>query len=141
VIRQEGLLRGLWLPGVGSNALGGAISRGVGTLLVFEHNFALDIGPHGCSLEASKRVTNGIPLGCPPPLTGSHCKLCCNTEGMGCYPTVRDFVDGLRGPNQSKDGFSMLAAGFVSGAAGYGLSNPFWLLKTRIQAGAGKCLC
>jgi hypothetical protein len=27
------------------------------------------IGSHACSLEASTRVTNGIPLGCPPFLT------------------------------------------------------------------------
>jgi hypothetical protein len=38
-----------------------------GTLHVFERNFALEdaICPHACSLEASKRVTNSIPLGYP----------------------------------------------------------------------------
>jgi hypothetical protein len=29
------------------------------------------------------RVANGIPLGCPLPLTGWHCKLRRNTEGCG----------------------------------------------------------
>jgi hypothetical protein len=33
-----------------------------------------------CPLETSRRVTNGIPLGCPP-LTGLHCTLGPNTEG------------------------------------------------------------
>jgi hypothetical protein len=34
---------------------------------VFRQNFTLEdaIGSHACSLEASRRVTNGIPLGCP----------------------------------------------------------------------------
>jgi hypothetical protein len=43
----------------------------LGTLLVFEHNFALDdvIGFHACSLEVSKRMTIAIPLGCPLPLS------------------------------------------------------------------------
>jgi hypothetical protein len=36
-----------------------------GTVRVFERNFALEdaIGSHACSLEASTRVTNAIPLG------------------------------------------------------------------------------
>jgi hypothetical protein len=41
------------------------------------------IGSHACSLEANMRVTNGIPLGCFTPLTGSHCKFRPNTEGVG----------------------------------------------------------
>ena len=34
---------------------------------VFRQKFTLEdaIGPHASSLEASRRVTNGIPLGCP----------------------------------------------------------------------------
>jgi large subunit ribosomal protein L22 len=42
-----------------------------GTVRVFQQKFTLEdaIGSHACSLEASsqaiKRVTNGIPLGCP----------------------------------------------------------------------------
>jgi hypothetical protein len=34
-----------------------------------------------CSLQASRRVTNGIPLGCPRFYTGLHCKLRPNPEG------------------------------------------------------------
>ena len=33
------------------------------------HMLEDDIGSHVCSLEACMRVTNGIPLGCPLPLT------------------------------------------------------------------------
>jgi hypothetical protein len=38
-----------------------------GTVRVFRQKFTLEdaIGSHACSLEASRRVTNGIPLGCP----------------------------------------------------------------------------
>jgi hypothetical protein len=38
---------------------------------VFRQEFALEdaIGSHACSFEASMHVTNGIPLGCPLPLT------------------------------------------------------------------------
>jgi hypothetical protein len=34
---------------------------------VFRQKFTLEdaIGPHASSLEASRRVSNGIPLGCP----------------------------------------------------------------------------
>jgi hypothetical protein len=44
-----------------------------GTVLVFGPKFALEdaIGSHTCSFEASMHVTNGISLGCPPPLTGT----------------------------------------------------------------------
>jgi hypothetical protein len=36
-----------------------------GTVRVFKQKIALEdvIGSHACSLEANKRVTNGIPLG------------------------------------------------------------------------------
>jgi hypothetical protein len=39
----------------------------MGTVRVFRQKFTLEdaIGPHASSLEASRRVTNGIPLGCP----------------------------------------------------------------------------
>jgi hypothetical protein len=38
-----------------------------GTVRVFRQKFTLEdaIGPHASWLEASRRVTNGIPLGCP----------------------------------------------------------------------------
>jgi hypothetical protein len=39
---------------------------------------------HACSLEASMRVTNGIPLGCSPPLTVWHCICRPNTERAQC---------------------------------------------------------
>jgi glutathionyl-hydroquinone reductase len=52
-----------------------------GTVRVFRQRFALEdaIGSHACSLEASNRVTNAIPLGCPLPLTIWHWKLRHNT--------------------------------------------------------------
>ena len=88
VVQQEGLVRGLWLPGVVSNALGAATARGI---------------------------------------------------GMGCYPTVRDAITEFRGDAPgSKDAASMFGAGLISGGVGYGLSNPFWQMKTRVQAAAGK---
>jgi hypothetical protein len=42
-------------------------SPGGGMVLVFEQDFALEdaIGSHACSLEATMRVSNGIPLGSP----------------------------------------------------------------------------
>jgi hypothetical protein len=47
----------------------------------FRQKFTLEdaIGSYACSREASRRVTNDIPLGCL--LTSSHCKLRPNTEG------------------------------------------------------------
>jgi hypothetical protein len=60
-----------------------------GTVRVFRQGFTLEdsIGSHACSLEANMRVTNGIPLGSPPPLTDSHCKLRPNTEGLANLST------------------------------------------------------
>ena len=81
ILRSEGLVRGLWLPGVGANAAGAGMSRGV---------------------------------------------------GMGAYPMVRDAIVG---PDGRKGGGSMFAAGLLSGGLGYGLSTPFWVVKTRLQAG------
>jgi hypothetical protein len=55
-----------------------------GTVRVFQDGmFALEaaIGSHAGSLEASMRVTNGIPLGCSPASYRYHCKLCRDTEG------------------------------------------------------------
>lgn len=74
-------MRGLWLPGVGCNAVGAALSRGI---------------------------------------------------GMGCYPTVRDYIVG---PDGEKGGGAMFLAGLISGGVGYGLSTPLWQLKTILQAG------
>jgi hypothetical protein len=38
-----------------------------GTVRVFRRKSMIEdaIGSHACSLQASRRVTNGIPLGCP----------------------------------------------------------------------------
>jgi hypothetical protein len=49
----------------------------------FRQKFALEdvIGSHACSIAASKRVTNSIPLVRPTFLTSSLCKLRPNTEG------------------------------------------------------------
>ena len=44
----------------------------------------------------------------------------------------------VRGEGAEKDAAAMFAAGLVSGGLGYGISNPFWQMKTRIQAAAGK---
>jgi hypothetical protein len=58
------------------------IAKAQGTVLIFEHNFALEdaIGSHACSLETSMRVTNGMPLN----VASYWCRLplCRNTEGM-----------------------------------------------------------
>ena len=53
-----------------------------GAVLGFEQTFALEdaIGFHTCSLEASKRVINSIPLGSPLSYR-LHCTSCRNTEG------------------------------------------------------------
>ena len=68
---------------------------------VFRQNFTLEdaIGSHACSLVASRRVANGIPLGCPLLLPvhtvncvqtlkvqGDHEKLDCdNSKGALVY--------------------------------------------------------
>eukprot|EP00040_Diaphanoeca_grandis_P000077 m.14293 g.14293 ORF g.14293 m.14293 type:complete len:297 (-) comp10072_c0_seq2:114-1004(-) len=81
ILKNEGLIRGLWLPGIGANALGSGLCRGI---------------------------------------------------GMGCYPTVRDW---LGAEQDGKSGATMFAAGLISGGFGYGISTPLWQVKTRIQAG------
>lgn len=83
VVRNEGLVRGLWLPGVGCNAVGAALCRGI---------------------------------------------------GLGCYPTVRDYLVAVGGGGE-KNAFQMTLAGLLSGGLGYGLSTPLWNLKTQLQAG------
>jgi hypothetical protein len=47
------------------------LSKTGGTVRAFRQKFTIEdaIGSHACSLEASTRVTNGSPLGYPPPLT------------------------------------------------------------------------
>ena len=88
ILRREGLVRGLWAPGVGSNAVGAAVCRGI---------------------------------------------------GMGCYPTVRDWLDTVRSSSSSssskKSSSTMFLAGLLSGGLGYGISTPAWLVKARLQAG------
>jgi hypothetical protein len=53
------------------------------TVRVFRQKVTLEdaIGSHACSLVASRRVTNGIPLGCPHFLPVGTVKLRPNTEG------------------------------------------------------------
>lgn len=48
--------------------------------------------------------------------------------GMGLYPYFRDKI------SYTKTTTSMFSAGLISGALGYIVSNPFWIIKTRIQA-------
>jgi hypothetical protein len=50
----------------------------------FFRQFTLEdaIESHACSLEASRRVTNGLPSGCPLFLPVHTCKLRPNTEGL-----------------------------------------------------------
>jgi hypothetical protein len=65
-------------PGPGAVATaapntGSGIVLAPGTVRVFQQKSTLKdaIGSHACSLEASRHVTNGIPLGRPLPLTGT----------------------------------------------------------------------
>jgi hypothetical protein len=57
-------------PGPGYLIAGATDGPKRGTVRVFRQKFTFDdaIGSHSCSIKASKRVTNGIPLGCPPRL-------------------------------------------------------------------------
>jgi hypothetical protein len=81
ILRSEGVMAGLWIPGVGCNAVGAALCRGI---------------------------------------------------GLGCYPSVRDWIVG---PGGEKGGGAMFLAGLISGGIGYGLSTPLWQCKTVLQAG------
>lgn len=83
MLKSEGLLRGLWLPGVGCNAVAAAICRGIGT---------------------------------------------------GTYPAVRDWIVGPGGA-RTEQAAQMFIAGLGAGAVGYGVSTPFWVMKSRLQAG------
>ena len=53
--------------------------------------------------------------------------------GMGVYPLFRDNILQILGNNYL--GSSMFLGGLVSGAIGYTISSPFWILKARIQGG------
>jgi hypothetical protein len=59
---------------------------------VCRQKFTLEdaIGPHASSLEASRRVTNGIPLGCPRFLP-VHTVKCVQTLKVNAMGTVRVF--------------------------------------------------
>lgn len=86
VIRTEGLVRGLWMPGLGSNLVASAIARGI---------------------------------------------------GIGAYPLVRDTVTLISGTGE-KHWLAMASAGMISGMVGYGIANPVYQMKTRLQSGAGE---
>ena len=62
-----------------------------GTVRVFRHKFTLedDIGSHACSLEASRRVTNDIPLGSP---------LFLPVHTVNCVQTLKEPTSVFQGP-------------------------------------------
>jgi CD109 antigen len=69
-----------------------------GTVLYFRHRFTLEdaIGSHACSREASRRVTNGIPFGCPLLLPVGTVTSCPNTKGAtGGWQSTQDTVVAL----------------------------------------------
>ena len=90
VVRTEGLLRGLWAPGIGSNMVASALGRGL---------------------------------------------------GLGAYPLVRDSLDvaatALGAGDTQKSVLTMYVAGMLAGCVAYGLANPCYQMKTRLQACAG----
>jgi hypothetical protein len=53
---------------------------------VFDRNLA--IGSHACSIEASRRVTNGIPLGCPPLLLVGSVNSIQTLKAVGCWAKI-----------------------------------------------------
>jgi glucose/arabinose dehydrogenase len=59
---------------------------GMGAVHIFRQKFALEdaIGSHACSLEASMRVTNGIPLGC---------SLLLSVHTVNCVQTLKVRLD------------------------------------------------
>lgn len=91
IVHTEGLVNGLWKPGLGANVAGMALSAAI---------------------------------------------------RFGYYETVRDGLLGMQASNSEeiktvKNGFHMMAAGVFCGAVGYGVTTPFHLLKTMIQAEKG----
>jgi hypothetical protein len=60
-----------------------------GTVRVFRQKFTFEdaIGSHACSLEASRRVTNGIPLGSPLFLP-VHTVICVQTLKVAAMRTI-----------------------------------------------------
>jgi len=83
IVRSEGLVRGLWIPGCGAHASAVAISSGV---------------------------------------------------RLGFYPTLRDMITG----DKEKDALSMWLAGFLAGAVGFTIANPFFQAKVRLQVTANQ---
>ena len=77
IIKNEGIINGLWKPGFSSNVIASGISRGI---------------------------------------------------GIGLYPYIRNKI------STKKTKMSIFSAGLISGALGYGISNPLWIIKTRVQA-------
>ena len=49
--------------------------------------------------------------------------------GIGFYPSFKNYLDNYKSNNIN----NMFLAGFLSGALGYCISNPFWIIKTRMQ--------
>ena len=54
---------------------------------------------------------------------------------MGLYPTIRDAIISVS-PGDGKSAADVAVAGFATGAVGYLIANPLYLLKTRGQAAA-----
>lgn len=94
ILRNEGLLRGLWLPGIGSNMVGAAVSRGIGlgcypairdTLVGSEGKKG------GASMFAAGLVSGGIGYGISTPAWQLKTRL---QAGLESTPLYRNLLDG-----------------------------------------------
>ena len=84
---------------------------------------------------ASKIVAEeGIVRGLWSPALALNCIACTCSMGfrVGLYPVIRDSLPG------EKTAAQMLAAGSLSGCCGYFLASPLFMVKTQIQAEAGR---
>ena len=103
ILRNEGLLRGLWLPGIGANAAGAGLSRGIG-LGCYPAFRDLLVSPEeksGVSMFAAGLMSGGLGYGLSTPLWQLKTRL---QAGLESTPLYRNALHGLRTMWQEEGG-------------------------------------
>ena len=116
VVSREGLVKGLWAPGVGSNAAACFLARGIG------------LGAYPSLRDGLQGLTAG----------GGDADATANAHTGGNHANANNANgNGGGGGGQKKGGGTMFLAGLLAGGVGYGLANPLWLMKTQLQGALG----